>query len=56
MLKEEYVIVKYFDFDELKHCALNFELYIHFTFLIRKYPDKRNIFKMKKGEIQKKDF
>ena len=31
MLRVEYVIAKYFDFNELKHCALNFELYNHFT-------------------------
>ena len=31
MIRVEYVIAKCFDFNKLKHCALNFELYNHFT-------------------------
>ena len=39
MLRAEYVLAKQFEYDDLKHYALNFELYTHFTSPIRRYPD-----------------
>ena len=62
MLRAEYVLAHNYDFDELKHCALNFDLYTHFTSPIRRYPDLivhrqiKDVLLFKKGEIQKENF
>ena len=62
MLRAEYVLAHNYDFDELKHCALNFDLYTHFTSPIRRYPDLivhrqiKDVLLYKKNEIQKENF
>jgi exoribonuclease R len=39
MQRAEYVVSGNYDFDDLRHSALNFDLYTHFTSPIRRYPD-----------------
>ena len=62
MLRAEYVLAGQFSPEELKHFALNFDLYTHFTSPIRRYPDMivhrqlKEIFRCLNGEINEKDY